>query len=170
MISLRSTAFILRILFRRNLASKTVFAIRPRQNGHWMQWADSRVLLELESSQWAIGRPDFGSSFLHALECPLTYADGLLETFRCHGMGSIVAAAFHDRRWRNAGNFPQKVSAFEAHGLCAQVAWCVVRHFLTRRAAKICVEPRFISYRPKVLAWIHDCCCDLVCGGPVLRT
>ena len=58
---------------------------------------DAGMLLKLQSGQWTIGRPDFGTAILHTLKRLFSDSRGGFESLDRHGVCSIMAAALHGR-------------------------------------------------------------------------
>src|SRR5262249_23211417 len=146
------------------LTIEPVVAICASQDAHRMHGADSGVLLKLQRGQRAIGCPDFGRGFLHALECFSADSCRGFESFDCHCVRAVMAATFHHSRWRDPGNFPQQISTFETNSLGAKMARRVVGNLLSWCAAEIRIETRFLTDRPEELAWIHNRRRDLFRG------
>ena len=72
-------------------------AIRAGQETHGVHGPDSRVLLELQGRQRAVGRPDLGAGVLHAVERLLPDAGRRCESFLGHRIRPVMSAALHHR-------------------------------------------------------------------------
>src|SRR6266850_1928507 len=84
-------------------------------------------------------------------------------------MRAVMAAALHNRRSRNSGNFPEEISSLETDGLSAKVARRVVCHFLSGGTEEVGIEARFIANRTEEFAGVHDGCRHLFGRGTILQ-
>src|ERR1051326_7926120 len=70
--------------------AESVFAISASEDAHRMHRPDAGVLLELQSSQWTVRRPNFRIALFHAIESLLADARRWLEAFDRHRVGAVV--------------------------------------------------------------------------------
>src|SRR5262245_36464309 len=115
------------------------------------------VLLELQSSQRAVGRPNLRLALVHSIERLLADSSGRLESLRRHRICAVVPAAFHDSGRCNTRDLAEQVAAFETDGLGTKMTRSVICDLFARSAAESLVESRFVTNRPQEFARIDNC-------------